>query len=603
VVGGLPLETLLGAVKTSPSVAGHVADVEQNRPSFLRWLQEYLGLTSLTIPQKVWIAIAFDGAQPGDFPEEPVLPLSLSGIPGEEQPLTPRDVALFFTHGVEFILPSAIRTLAIIKGARLGGTWLCALYLLYAAIYVPLDKLQRNEQAFATIVCPSMLLSAQPMNYIWGACELLLERGKAVGRTFEAKGDGIHVARSNGQEVVVRPVAASSGGRNVRGVWHVAVLMDETSFFRDEKTGKVNDLEIWRAFRTRILASPVAKRMVISTAWLESGLLWDMHKRELAKPAPEYALPLTLPSLLMRHNDADLELDIKAEFEADRPNALREYCGVPLGQGAAFFIDRRAIESAMVAGEQRRNAFPVAPRFLERFTNKGAFNITAGADLAFRRNASALAIVAAYGAECELVALEEQLPGDKPLSPKQVSLDFGETMAQYGCLHVTSDLHGQDSLLDELSERGVEVHTVGPIDRLYGSLRSALHEGRLLLPRHALLARQLGELQATPRPGGKMSFKSPLWKDGRHGDLVSALAAAVWKLSTLQLEADAATLRGRRRFQNLPDIDWQTRLREQEQKEIKQDHEQTFANIDPFADPSQSIAGAPDWLSAGGAWD
>lgn len=569
---------------------------DDERPSFLRFLERDLGLRGVfTMPQRVFVALAFDGAQPTDFPLEPKELISLSGVPGEESLVGPRDVALSYTGGVAFIPEEARRTLAVVKGARCAGTWICALRLPFAAIFADLSKLQRRQEAYATVIAPKLKLTREAMNYVRGAIELLRENDRTYGCTFADANGEIVVTRSNGQTVVIRPVAATAGGDNLRGVWHVTVLFDESAFFKDEKTGIVNDLELWRAVKVRLLAWPGALRMVISTPWAESGLLWDLLTEERKKPKPTDCLAVVLPSLTMRcygEGADDLRRDIVGEFAKDRTNALREYCGIPFGAEARAYFDRRAIDRACTAGEAKNPQFPLPPERIHRGSEGGRmFRIGAGADLGFIRNASALAIVLARNDQYELVDLLERLPDGAPLSPRLVIGEFREKLERYGASEVIADAHERATLYDELGP-AYEIHNPGPLEDMYGALREALHEGRLLLHRCPDLARQLREVTCQAKPGGKLAFSSPTWKDGRHGDQASALANIIWHLSRQHEGFDP---------DRLPIREETLSLKERILLQDRERHEQQENYAGFGIDPSATFGGA-EYGGFGGEW-
>jgi hypothetical protein len=76
----------------------------------------------------------------------------------------------------------------------------------------------------------------------------------------------------------------------------------------------------------------------------------------------------------------------------------------------------------------------------------------------------------------------------------------------------------------------------------YQRMRALLHEGRVRLPDHPRLLRQLREVISRPTSGGGISLTSPRWRKGGHGDLVSALVLALYPFGGHQERAPRAAL-------------------------------------------------------------
>lgn len=105
--------------------------------SFLR--PEVFG--SLTAAQRALAHVAFDGADP----------VSLA--------LRERASARAMFGDVERIDPLARGVLALVKGARVGGTWLRSLRLLQLGWSCDLSRLAPGERAFGLIVAPDLRLA------------------------------------------------------------------------------------------------------------------------------------------------------------------------------------------------------------------------------------------------------------------------------------------------------------------------------------------------------------------------------------------------------------------------------------------------------------
>src|SRR5206468_4919087 len=107
-------------------------------------------------------------------------------------------------------------------------------------------------------------------------------------------------------------------------------LLDEASFFRDPDSGVINDTETYRAMVVRVL--PGGKMLVISTAWLEGGLLHELVQMNHGNPSG--AVASICPTLEMR-TDARIRQIVDEERERDAENAAREFDCVAFGSGSA----------------------------------------------------------------------------------------------------------------------------------------------------------------------------------------------------------------------------------------------------------------------------
>ncbi|HSN24961.1 MAG TPA: hypothetical protein VLT45_01715, partial [Kofleriaceae bacterium] len=72
----------------------------------------------------------------------------------------------------------------------------------------------------------------------------------------------------------------------------------------------------------------------------------------------------------------------------------------------------------------------------------------------------------------------------------------------------------------------------------YVLTRKLLHEGKIEIPDHPRLIRQLKDVVAKPLPGGGIQISSPRKADGSHGDLVSAFVNAVWRAHDVVVRGD-----------------------------------------------------------------
>jgi len=446
----------------------------------------------LSPAQRVLATVAFDRVEPADLPDND------------------RALARQLFGPVDTIPESARAVLSAVVGARSGKSYIIsACYSLWRALTADLSGLAPGEMAAAVIVAPDKGLARQVLRYALGAAKAAPSIARLV--TSETS-ESFELTRPDGGRVSIEVAAASRGGSAARGRSLVCAVLDECAFFRDSDY-QVNDTDVFRAVAPRIL--PGGLVIVASTPWLESGLLHDLHQRNHGKP--QDALAVHAPTCLMRADSPSILAMVDRERARDPENASREFDAEFLTGGAGLFFDGKAISSA------------VEPQTIITSTAR----VGAGADFAFARDCSALAIVAGDTDVLRVAELIEHRPAKgQPLKPSAVVADFARAMKGYDTRVLASDIHYRESIREHLVEHEIALESAPPGQagkvETYTRVLALLAEGRLYLPNHQRLIGQLRAVVARPTPGGGLSITSPRTQAG-HGDLVSALVLAVWQ--------------------------------------------------------------------------
>lgn len=461
---------------------------------FVEWI-DGVGI-NLSDGQRVLCAISFDGANPCDFE-------------GAE-----RELAREMFGDIETIPDEVRHTVCWFKGARMGGSYLCALYLLFLGLTVPV-KLAPGEDAFCLIVAPTMDMGKQPYKYIMGA---VLSDPKlselVIGKP------GIHNLRLrrplDGQVVVFQVTAASPRGTTLRSRSLIGVLLDECCFFRDPESGAINDTELKRAVDPRIVTG--GKCLIISTAWARRGLLWDLTQKNFGNP--QTCISAIVPTLLVR--DTEQNRRIYAELsESDPDNAEREFNCIALSVGATDFFDVNALSECV---DKRLPALNPIYGLLSSF---------AGLDTGFKRDPSAIVIVRTEPRMNNRLLVSECVerpPETGGASPKAVLAEFRVRFVAQNCKTIACDQHYVMTVKDELPGYGVN-ECPDTQEFKYSShcyVRDLIRSRSVVIPAACkkLLA-QLRDIQVVPTPGGGMKLTSPRY-GGAHGDLASAFVLAAW---------------------------------------------------------------------------
>jgi len=437
--------------------------------------------------QEAVLRVAFQGEEPADVGELAVRAFGFErGIPPRA-----RDV-------VEFVW-----------GARGGKTLWSALRMLHLALTVPVTKLAPGEFGFVFVIAPKLDLATQALDYIKGAivqCEELLARSQLLA-------DRVVITRSTGHRVAIQTVAASRGGTGQRGKSLLGALLDETAFFRDETTGAVNDVAIFRAIAPRVIEG--GQVVVQSTPWARSGLLYDLWQENWGRPVG--ALVAHAPTALLR-SDAKILAYVARERARDPENARIEFdAEFGSSAGGAFFSED---EVELLFSESAPTA--IAP----------GDTVSAAVDLGFVRNAATLCVLSGRG-DASVVLLQEHLPSaGKPLVPSEVCRDFAKSLLEAGCSMAVADAHYRETLREHTDQVGVSLYeSCGPAERFL-ALRTALRAGQVRMhPEHPLAGRlrqQLRSIHARHTTGGQLAIHLPGGLDGSHGDLADVLARCVW---------------------------------------------------------------------------
>lgn len=188
--------------------------------------------------------------------------------------------------------------------------------------------------------------------------------------------------------------------------------------------------------------------------------------------------------------------------------------------------------------------------------------LSAGIDLAFARDSSAL-VIASRGADgvCLVVEIEE-VRGGSASDPRVVVAAFADALARHHVTSVMADVHYRDLLAAELGERGIALTPAParPVES-YLHARREMAAGRVQVPPHPLrrrLAQQLRDTQGKPLASGDMTILHGR-RGGAHGDIVSALVLAIWQLrdvgaeGVLRVPARSATLTAQRGWAETPE--------------------------------------------------
>lgn len=459
-------------------------------PTFVQFV-ESLGVT-LTPGQRALALVAVDGIAPSRLdPEDRTMAERLLG------------------H-VQDVPPSARLVLAIVKGARIGGSYVFGgLYSLWRAFTANLSTLAPGEQAVALIVAPDLRLARQVLRYALGAAE----SAPSLARLIESKAtESFTIRRPDGHVVAIECLPATRGGSAVRGRSLVSAVLSETAFFRDS-SAVVNDLDLFRAVMPRVM--PGGLTIMESTPWVEAGLLFDEFSRNFGDP--KSALAAHCPTLVMRPDERTAAI-VANERARDPDNAQREFDAQFITGGSGLFFGPDLLAPALVRD------LP-----LTKFNPGG--RVAIGGDFGLVTDASTFCAVGSNnGVITVLDGMEMRPKKNAPLKLSNVVAEGCTFATRYGQQMIHVDHHELIAAREHLSGGVILKPCRGGQDAKtdrFLRVREAFRTGQVRIPGSLVrLSNQLSMIVAKPQPGGGTSIVLPR-RAGTHMDLASAFVLAV----------------------------------------------------------------------------
>jgi hypothetical protein len=469
--------------------------------AFCAWLGVVLSLGQTVVGK-----VAYDGMEPKD-------------LVGEE-----REAAREIFGPVDVVPPEARAVFVGVCGGRGGKSYvLVALRLVWGMYVRDLSSIAPGQHPAALVVAPKDMLRQEVINYAVGAIRSKPELKATLivpkGTPDDGVVSGFSVRRPDGHVVDFVAGVATKGGYGGRGRAWTDAALDECAFFQDESF-RVNDKDIFDAASARVL--PGGQTLPMSTPWAEAGLLFDLYDKNFG--APKTALVAHAPTLTL--NPSPMTQAIVARGRASDPdNAAREYDAKFMKDGTTVFFPPSLIEGMIC-----KDLSVDEPRFPEP-----GESVSAGVDLGFRSNSSALAIThQGRDSKIRLGELVEEVPEDgRPLKPRAVIANFAARMLTHGVTIMMGDQHYADVAREDLAEQGISfLDAPATPDEVYVRCRQMMREDRLRIPNNPRLIKQLKDVKGRPVPGGRMQIVQPQWAKGAHGDLVSAFVLGVWMLAS-----------------------------------------------------------------------
>lgn len=398
------------------------------------------------------------------------------------------------------------------RAGKSGG--LCKLGVAWA-LFGPW-RVPRGEVGVVAIVSVSKDEAAQRLRTIAAMLDALKVR-------YERRGEEIALSD---RPVVFKVFPCTTTG--VVGFTAILVIGDEAARW-ESRDGMANPArDVIGSLRPTLATQPWGFIVLSSSPWGDD----DYHAEQFDLGDSDFQIASYAPTWIA--NPSITEADTR-RLEPHEPTWRREYLAVP-SAGAESFFDAAAIDAAI----DDALIVPAAPRPELR-----AF---AGKDIGLRSDGSALAVVRVEHELIVVVDLIELTPTKRePLKPSAVVGTFARAAKLHRCRSVVSDHFYIESVREHLAAAGLGLVAApagltGKVET-YTRVRALLHEGRIRIPKHDRLIRQLREVQSRPTPGGALTITSPR-RAGSHGDVASAFVLAVWAAAAALPNIPGATAGG-----------------------------------------------------------
>ncbi len=392
-----------------------------------------------------------------------------------------------------------------VVGRRGGKSRAAALLAVFvAALCDHGDKIVIGERPVVLCIAQNQKQASVSFGYVTGIFESVPALAAMIdNQTADS------LTLKNGVAIEVR--AASF--RGLRGVTALAVIADESCFWRTDEGSANADSEIINALLPA-LATTGGPLILISSPYSRRGRTWELYKRHFGPQGDP--LVLVAQGSSRDFNPSLPQRVVDRAIEADPASASAEYLGQWRSDLEAF-VAREVVEAA------------VTPGCFERLRVHGvsysAFVDPSGG------SADDMTLALAHK-EGETVILDAVRAVKPPFSPDAVVVEFAGVLKSYGVSRIRGDRYAGEWPREAFRKHGVQYECSEKTKSdLYRELLPLLNAGRVDLLDNAKLISQLVGLERRTARGGRDSIDHP---PGGHDDLSNACAGAIVMASTRQ---------------------------------------------------------------------
>jgi hypothetical protein len=294
----------------------------------------------------------------------------------------------------------------------------------------------------------------------------------------------------------------------------IGALCDEQARWRDKDSGSNPAEQVVSSLSPAMATQPDAMTWHVSSPW--STL--DIHHKAVERGDGPSQVVFVAPTWVMNPTISEEETH---RLEPDEISWQREYKAEPMSADETKFFPADHI--AIAEG--------ISAKYVH------ADRTASGGDFAFRRDASACVTVELHGSRVRLIhdrEIRRQPPPAPPLVPSATIRELANEAERLGSDSICCDLHYIETVREHVDDFDLELvefpTSPDAIAKAYVRARVLLTTGKLDLTKASpALVAQLQNTTSKPTDGAGLSIKNPRLQ-GSHGDLVSAMIAAVWSI-------------------------------------------------------------------------
>jgi hypothetical protein len=367
-----------------------------------------------------------------------------------------------------------VNELWVVAGRRSGKTRIAAAISVYIAAIVQ-HKLVAGEVGYVLLLAASRSQASVAFSYVLGFLQSSpILRQQVVGVTADE-------VRLKGNIII--GVHAGSY-RTIRGRTLLAVVGDETSFWRDIDSAQP-DVEIFRACAPALAASK-GLWVGISTGYRKLGLLYQKWRDHFGQDSDDVLVVQGASSTF----NPSLDFDMIERARATDPEAAESEWGGGFRADISGYLDDATIEAAV--NYSRPIELPPQPACCYK-----AFVDASGG----RHDHYTLAIAHKDGERIVIDVCRGVAP---PFDPQAATEAFAKLLRDYRILSVTGDNFAQEWVQAAWSKCGVRyVRSELPKSQIYLECLPLFTRGLVALPDHKRLLRELRLLERHTHRSGR----------------------------------------------------------------------------------------------------
>jgi len=333
--------------------------------------------------------------------------------------MTAEQVAVFREISGRTVPPTTpAREAWFIVGRRGGKTRMAATIAVYLAIFRDYSAvLAPGEVGEVLLVAANRTQARSAFRFIRGMLETALLRPYVLGEPKRER-----ITLRNRVEISITTASVTAG----RSATAVAVILDETAFFKTSENSVNRDTEVLAAVRPS-LGTTGGLLVAISSPYARKGAVWSAHKDHFGRDG-DPTLVLQAPTRMMFPSfDAQT---VAAAYAADEVVAKTEY-GAQFRGDLESYIDPLALQACVAQGRMSQ-----PPSLHVRHYH--AFCDPAGGS---GKDSMTLAI-SHLDPRTNLVVLDQLVEQRPPFSPEETVAGFAALLKDYGIRMVTGDKFG-----------------------------------------------------------------------------------------------------------------------------------------------------------------